>query len=80
MTRNTALAHERVEIQRRGGDQCLAFAGLHLGDLALVKHHAADELDVVVAHAVDAATGLARTVAKASGIRLSSASPRSSRS
>ena len=44
-----ALAFEGVEIDRQGGDQRLAFAGLHLGDLALVEHHAALELDVEVA-------------------------------
>ncbi len=43
-----ALAFEGVEIDRQGGDQRLAFAGLHLGDLALMKHHAALELDVEV--------------------------------
>ena len=44
-----ALAFERVEIDRQGGDQRLAFAGLHLGDLALVQDHAAHELDVEMA-------------------------------
>ncbi len=44
-----ALAFEGVEIDRQGGDQRLAFAGLHLGDLALVQHHAALELDVEMA-------------------------------
>ena len=41
-----ALAFEGVEVDRQGGDQGLAFAGLHLGDLALMQHHAAFELDV----------------------------------
>ena len=44
-----ARAGERVEIDRQRGDQRLALAGLHLGDLALVQHHAADELHVEVA-------------------------------
>ena len=44
-----ALAFERVEIDRQGGDQRLAFAGLHLGDLAAVQDHAALELDVELA-------------------------------
>ena len=44
-----ALAVEGVEIDRQGGDQRLAFAGLHLGDLALVQDHAAHELHVEVA-------------------------------
>ncbi len=41
-----ALAFEGIEIDRQGGDQGLALAGLHLGDLALVQDHAALELDV----------------------------------
>ena len=44
-----ALAGERVEIDRQRGDQRLAFAGPHLGDGALVQHHAADQLDVEMA-------------------------------
>ena len=44
-----AAAAKRVEIDRKSGDQRLAFAGLHFRDLALVQHHAADELDVEVA-------------------------------
>ena len=44
-----ALAGERVEIDRKGGDQRLALAGLHLGDSAFVQHHAADQLDVEMA-------------------------------
>ena len=45
-----ALALERVQVAGQRGDQRLALAGPHLGDLALVQHHAADELHVVVAH------------------------------
>ena len=44
-----ALACERVEIDRERRDQRLAFAGLHLGDVALMQHHAADQLDVEMA-------------------------------
>jgi hypothetical protein len=36
---------------RPGGHQGLALAGLHFGDLGVVEHHAADQLDVEVAHA-----------------------------
>ena len=54
-----AAAGERVEIDREGGDQGLAFAGLHLGDAALVQHHAADQLDVEMALAERALGGLA---------------------
>ncbi len=44
-----ALAGQRVEIDRQGCDQRLAFAGLHLGDVAFVQHHAADQLHVEMA-------------------------------
>ena len=54
-----AAAGERVQVAGKRGDQRLAFAGLHLGDLSLVEDHAADELDVEVAHADGAAAGLA---------------------
>jgi hypothetical protein len=54
-----AAAGERVEVERKGGDQGLALAGLHLGDAALVQHHPAEELDVEVAHVQRAAAGLA---------------------
>ena len=54
-----ALAGERVEIDRKRRDERLAFAGLHLGDAALVQHHAADELDVEMALAERALRRLA---------------------
>ena len=54
-----ALAFEGVEIDRQRGDQRLAFAGLHLGDLAAVQDHAALELDVERALAERALGGLA---------------------
>ncbi len=54
-----ALAGERVEIDGQRGDQRLALAGAHLGDAAIVKHHAADELDVEGPHAEHAARGFA---------------------
>ncbi len=41
-----AAAGERVEIDRKRGDERLAFAGLHLGNLAFVEDHSADQLDV----------------------------------
>ena len=44
-----ALALQGVEIQGEGGHQRLALAGLHLGDLALMKNDAAQELDIEVA-------------------------------
>ena len=54
-----AAAGERIEIDRKRRDQRLAFAGLHLGDLAFVQHHAADQLDVEMALAERALGGLA---------------------
>ena len=41
-----ALAGQRVEVDRQRRHQRLAFAGLHLGDVAFVQHHAADQLHV----------------------------------
>ncbi len=54
-----AAAGERIQIAGESGDEGLAFAGLHFGDLALVQNHAADELHVEVAHLHGAPAGLA---------------------
>ncbi len=54
-----AAPGERVEIDRESRHQGLAFAGLHFGDLALVQHHAADQLHVEVAHVEHAPSGFA---------------------
>ncbi len=54
-----ALAGERVEIDRQGGDQGLAFAGLHLRDHAAMQDDAAEQLDVEMALAEHALGGLA---------------------
>ena len=54
-----ALAGQRIEVGGQRRDQRLALAGAHLGDLALVQHHAADQLHVEVAQAERAARGLA---------------------
>ena len=51
----TALAHQRVQVEGEGRHQGLALAGLHLGDLAVVEHDTADQLDVEMAHPKDAA-------------------------
>jgi hypothetical protein len=48
-----AFARQRVEVGGQRGHQGLAFAGAHLGDLAVVQHHAANELDIEVAHAMN---------------------------
>ena len=54
-----ATASQRIEINRESRHKGFSFAGLHLGDLALVKHHAAHELNVEVAHIEDAASSFA---------------------
>ena len=41
-----ARAGERVQVERRGGDERLALTGLHLGDVALVQDDRAHHLDV----------------------------------
>ena len=46
-----ALAGQRVQIGGEGGHQRFAFAGLHLGDPALMQHDAAHQLHPVGAHA-----------------------------
>src|SRR6187455_296246 len=73
-----AASGEGIEIDRHGGDQRLAFAGLHLSDAALMQHHAANQLHVEMTLAERALGGLG-TVAKASGIRSSSSAPASTR-
>ena len=45
-----ALAGNSVEIAGQRGDEGLTFASLHLGDVALVQCHGANELHVKVAH------------------------------
>ncbi len=45
-----ALSGQRIQIGRQGRHQGLAFAGAHLGDLAVMQHHAADQLHIEVPH------------------------------
>ena len=45
-----AFAGNGVEIGRQRGHQCFPFPGFHFGDAAVVENHAADELDIKVAH------------------------------
>ncbi len=54
-----AVTGERIQIDRQRGDQRFTFAGLHFRDLAMVQHHAADQLNVKVAHVQDAAAAFA---------------------
>ncbi len=62
-----ALAGQRIEIGGERRDQRLAFAGAHLGDLAVMQHRTADQLDVEVAHVEHAPARLAH---HGEGIRL----------
>ena len=55
-----AFAFKRIQIGGQRGDQRFSFTGLHLGDLALVQHIAADQLHVEVPHVQDALAGFAR--------------------
>ena len=50
---------QRVEIRRQRGDEGLAFAGDHFGDVALVQHHAAEHLHVVMPQPEEAAATFA---------------------
>ena len=50
-----ALGGQRIQVNRQGRHQRLAFAGFHLGDLAFMQHHAADHLHIEVAQAQHAA-------------------------
>ena len=54
-----AMARQGIQVAGQSGDQGLAFAGLHFGDLALVQHHAADQLHVKMPHLQYPAAGLA---------------------
>ena len=54
-----ALAGQGVEVAGEGCNQGLAFAGFHFRDLALMQHHAADQLHVEVTHFHGAPTRLA---------------------
>ena len=54
-----AVAGQRVEVGRQGGDEGLALTGLHLGDVAEVQRGAAHQLHLVVELAQRAPRGLA---------------------
>src|SRR5215468_628140 len=45
-----AFARESIEINRKSCDEGFTFAGLHLGDFALMENNSADELNVEMAH------------------------------
>ncbi len=44
------LAAQGIQIGWQGRDQGLPFTGLHLGNFAVVQHHAANHLHIEVAH------------------------------
>ena len=52
------FAFDRIEVGRERGDEGLAFAGHHFGDVSSVEDHAADQLHIVVPHPQKAATRL----------------------
>jgi hypothetical protein len=52
-------ALERVEIRGERRHECLAFARHHFGNRAVVQHHPANQLDVVVPHRQVAASRFA---------------------
>lgn len=54
-----ALAGNGIEVGRAGGDQGLALAGFHLGNVAQVQSGTAHELDIEMAHAQGPVGGFA---------------------
>ena len=58
MTTWTPRPASAFRVHRHRGDERLAFARLHLGDLALVQDHAADQLHVERPHFEGAQGGL----------------------
>ncbi len=45
-----ALARQGIQVSRQRRHQRLAFAGAHFRDLAVMQHHAADQLHIEMAH------------------------------
>ena len=54
-----AGAGQRIEAGRERGHQGLALARAHLGDIAVIERHAADQLHIKMPHAQHAPAGLA---------------------
>jgi hypothetical protein len=52
-------ATEGIEIDGEGSDQGLALAGFHFGNLAVVQHHAANQLHIEMAHVEDSPASFA---------------------
>ena len=55
----TPLPFSALRIRGQRGDERLAFAGDHFGDVAAVQHDAAEDLHVEVPHVLGALGGLA---------------------
>ncbi len=55
----TPLPLQGVQVGGQRGDQRLAFAGDHFGDVAAMQDDAAEDLHVEVPHVLGAAAGLA---------------------
>src|SRR5205807_2838644 len=55
-----AVSGERVQVNGKGGDQGLAFTGLHFSNIATMQDDAADKLDIEVAHVEHAPASLTR--------------------
>ncbi len=54
-----ALAGQRIEVDRKGRHQRLAFTGLHFGDGALVQDHGTGQLHIKGSHVQNTARRLA---------------------
>ena len=52
-------AANRVQVRWQDRNKRLALTCTHLGDIAVVQHHASDQLDIECAHAQSAQAGLA---------------------
>ncbi len=53
-----AATGNRIQINRQGRHQRFPFAGAHFSDLAVMQHHPAYHLHIVVTHPQRARTGL----------------------
>ena len=54
-----ALAAQGIKVRGQGRHQCLAFTGTHLGNFAVMQHHAANQLHIEMTHAQRTLAGFA---------------------
>ena len=54
-----ALLLQRIQVRRQRGHERFAFAGHHLGNIAVMQHDAAQDLHIEVPHVLGAVGGLA---------------------